>query len=232
MPESTQQLLKSFHILWTSDIDDEIWKRVSALGDSDDPVANDQSQWMHVGPTLSSHQPAWVHSLVANRDENAKPPSIFWGFTARRRPEGEPPKEVREADARAGGTLGLSTLLSEVIASSTKRPIGIMTADLTFPEGDWACLALAGLPKGDMGPIGEFGENIRTEQIGYRFDNGVLGLSEISITYFHDAAEYRVKTRARAPVELSESLEAPLAHQLSELLSTRLFSRREERSNG
>ncbi len=102
-----------------------------------------------------------------------------------------------------------------------------LTIHLDLPSSGWTCRALSEEARALDALVAPLGERALREQIGYRFEEGLSGLREVSVVYGHREETYHVNLRAKiawmpqARGWLSED------RSLSNLIVGTMFSSRE-----
>lgn len=180
---------------WETPFSDAIWARATALvaaGAVETPSAQDDVSVIELGPGLPTSDEARVTfvSLVHVHDSA----TLRWHLQLIRAPEGAPPSEVVEADAAFGGLEGLKALvtdsLPEAQASTTLR------ATATLSATRWRCPIIGEALAEFEGPVRRLGAGPLREQVGYRFQDGPYGLSEVVVVYDHVRSRYHLTVLA------------------------------------
>ncbi|WP_157653441.1 hypothetical protein [Burkholderia ubonensis] len=138
-------------------------------------------------------------------------------------PDHEPPESVLDANSRAGGADGLITSIAKSGGGSPQ--VATLSCQAIVDANSFACPSLDGLKS-------KVFENIKTlgtplpENIGLKFENGVLGLEKLSIT--RDDNAYTLNFETKVVLTLDNSLHLTAHDQLQDLLLDTLFVKRDE----
>lgn len=205
---------------WNTPIRPELWDRIGALGSARDREGDDGS--CAVGPVLPAGSESRVASLTVRQVEETH---LHWILLLHPPPEGDPPEEIVAESARVGGHQGLHALIQEGMGAAPANASLVVHLDL--PGSAWTCRALRAEAPALEALVAPLGERALREQIGYRFEEGLSGLREVSVVYGHREEIYHVNLRAQiawmpqARGWLSED------HSLSNLIVGTMFSSRE-----
>jgi len=110
------------------------------------------------------------------------------------------------------------------LLDSESVPVGQYNVSFSVDEkAGWTC---SWVPRDTVDPtVAEFGRAAKVEEVGYRFTDGVMGITEISIVYKHQAKRWDASAIARGPIKIEDGLNLPFTTELVEFLCARVFSR-------
>lgn len=212
MPKQAAISSGRVQLTWSTPFDAAHWERLvaaSVLGEyrlPDDTA--DSHLFVEVGPVLSENPADRIAFLAVgwNRSQD----TLFSTLGLDPRPAGEPPQHVREASQRAGGIDGMSALLGAAATIACT-----MSMRLELPGHRWRCPALTACAPDLDAPFSRLASAAKREQMGYRFAEGIGGLSEVSVVYDHVAEIFVVQLLAKIAVSTAPGAwltpEAPLA---------------------
>ncbi len=197
--------LNDVFVSWSSDVSEPVWTRALALGDLDKDVS---AESIFIGPALSNKNLETLAYLNIVKEGEEGKKELRWGIMVYERPKSSPPPDIVEASKRCDGLEGLAAFLNEFLPHLTPTPIGSYVGHLMLREKDW-----------------QIGAKAIVEDVGYRFEEGVSGISEVGITFDHEDGEFRVHMRCRAPIELGVNFSLPQFSKAGQLIVDHLFDR-------
>lgn len=169
------------------------------------------------GPVIGTHD-SRIAFLSVTRYED----SLRLSFKVGPRPSAEPPAEfIRIADT-LGGQDGLVALARSVFGRHL--PVVPCSIELRAPRSQYKSLLLpAKLSQRELDLLGDLGETARREAVGFRFESGALGLTEVMLYYLHEEDEYLVSISANLAFKPGEKRWLPFADDVAEFVAQRLF---------
>lgn len=213
---------------WSVPWNTKLWANIEVVGRS--LVTDKGLKTFSVGPILDDLPRSLNVFVFYCTVENSKPRGrIFCHFEIRQKPSGKTPKWVMEQNQALGGKDGLNKLLASALKQETilaKFEIGA-----TIPrKGGWKCRLLHKNIPADEEIIDRLGKAGEREQVGYRFEKGVLGMDELTILYDHIDDNYRLDVEATAPLRITPELTFPIVDQLIEFIVPTCFVKQRGKS--
>jgi|SRR6266446_4648236 len=214
--------LNDVFVSWSSDVSEPVWTRALALGDLDKDVS---AESIFIGPALSNKNLETLAYLNIVKEGEEGKKELRWGIMVYERPKSSPPPDIVEASKRCDGLEGLAAFLNEFLPHLTPTPIGSYVGHLMLREKDWKCKLVPRALGPEDGAAAQIGAKAIVEDVGYRFEEGVSGISEVGITFDHEDGEFRVHMRCRAPIELGVNFSLPQFSKAGQLIVDHLFDR-------
>src|SRR6266446_7780536 len=214
--------LNDVFVSWSSDVSEPAWTKALALGELDKDISEKS---ISIGPALSDKNPEILAYLTIVKEVEDGKEDFWWGIIVNRRPKSSPPPEIVEVSKKCGGLEGLAAFLNEFLPHLTPTPIGSYVGHLVLQEKDWKCKLIPRVPGPEDSAAAHIGSKAIVEEVGYRFEGGVSGISEVSITFDHEDSEFRVHMRCRAPIELGVNFSLPQFSKAGQLIVDHLFDR-------
>lgn len=212
-------------VFWSIPWNSKFWARVEALGR---PVKNADKnlQTVGLGPILNDlPKSSEIFIFYCTADKEAKTTErIICHLAVRSKPSGKAPKWVTEQNEALGGKKGLAELLSK--ATPKRATIAKFEIELEVDgSAGWKSQLLHKNLVADESVLQSLGKEAYREEIGYRFENGVLGMEELSIFYDHEDQQYLVAIQASAPLKFDTEINVPFVDQLSEFVVSACFAK-------
>lgn len=208
----------SYNLRWEVPFSEDLFNEWTNKGELN--VDEDGDSHLLLGPALPKNDGECVAQL--DLFHRVGEGSIRIIFTSFEKPDVPPPEEVVKKDAQIGGKVGLSSILDRL--KQTKDIVGRYNIGLTFEESNgWSCKVLP-VEVFDDPILKDLATTILTEQIGYRFVDGISGLQELSFIYFHNPKKFSVRAFVKGPVTISETLQSHVVTDLTELIKARFFA--------
>lgn len=203
---------------------------------SPDESKQEASRLLVFGPALPegeddriAHLMVHVHEsekdeVETGAEEEAELSILHWVLVLVPKPSGEPPDDIKAEHERIGGRPGLIKMLEEIAPSPRIRTARFRVLCFLSHE-DWKCRVL---PEGPVrGARHEaalrLGGPAYMEQVGYRYENGVHGISEVAIVYRHNEKEYAMTIRGNGLLRLEAERWLPYADELLNITTNTFF---------
>lgn len=233
---SRQEVMASF----TTPYSEELWQSLARRSSQPDPDESKQgaSKLLVFGPALPegeddriAHLMVHVHEdeddeVEADAEEMTKRPMLHWILVLVPKPSGEPPEAIKAENAKIGGRQGLIKMLEEIVPSPWTRAARFRI-QCVLSRLDWICRVLPPGPvqgtRHDMAL--RLGTPAYMEQIGYRYENGANGLSEVAIIYQHEENDYAVTIRGNGLLRLEAESWLPYADELVNMITDAFFTK-------
>jgi hypothetical protein len=215
--------LRTITASWSTPFAGEIWTQLESCKRS----TSKNGDAIVLGLVLPDDQEPRLAELTVHRDAEQE---IHWSLSVLKAPEVPPPKAVVAQSEKLGGRCGLENLMKAGLPAGTPA-VGLFRVRVMLPEARFACptLPTAALEEYGHGAALTLGQEVRLEQVGYRFQGGgALGLEEVALVYLHRSREYAVIVTARGPLKLGSPTWLPFATDAAELAVSAFFSPREE----
>lgn len=218
--------IHSVSAFWDTPYSEEIWKRLEAV--KSDSVAIDDSSKALATLALAVGLPDATEPRVARAivhrhlDDEEESERIHWTLAISQAPSSEPPSDILAEGERVGGRVGLANLVAGCILEDVP-PVGAFIIRLRIKQTQYKCKVLPAAPQRGDPSVG-LGRPTIQEQIGYRFENGVSGLEELSIVYVHLDDLFSVTIRARGLLNLKAATWLPYANDVAELVCGTFFT--------
>lgn len=172
------------------------------------------------GPVLGDLHDSRIATLSIRRLETGD--EMVVALDVRPPPVTEAPRRVVEFTQHLGGRAGLTPLVLDLFGR--QMPAVTYSITLRVPRASHRCDWIPStLSAKETTALGDLGERVHREAVGYRFDAGTSGLNELMLLYLHDEQEYLVDVTATSAFKLGESRWLPLADDIAELVTQRFF---------
>jgi hypothetical protein len=139
-----------------------------------------------------------------------------------RAPPSPPPEDLVAESAKIGGRIGLAKFIAGFIQDAA--PVGSFFVTMRVNQTAHKCKVLPATPHRND-PAMDLGRPAIQEQIGYRFENGVNGLEEITIVYDHKNDLFSVTILARGHLNLEVDTWLPYAEGVEKLVLDAFFTK-------
>lgn len=231
---SCQEVRASF----TTPYSEELWQSLERRNPrpSSDESKQGASKLLVFGPALPegeddriAHLMVHVHEdeddeVEADTEEMAKRPTLHWMLVLVPKPSGEPPEAIKAENAKIGGRQGLIKMLEEIIPSPWTRAARFRVL-CSLSQEHWTCRVL---PTGSIQGVRHeaalrLGAQAYMEQVGYRYENGANGISEVAIVYRHEEKDYVVTIRGNGLLRLEADHWLPYADELLNMMTSAFF---------
>jgi len=226
MPPAPMLPFEDASISWESPLDLDIWSRAATWfeeareGGGADITTRPAA--FHSGPIVGGPAYSPMIYIACHSDPDAK---LFrWNLQVTPRPEEEPPEEVLRRSDSVGGIRGIAIFVNDVIG---KLPVVAAEYELTViaksnggPLSDF-------LPRpvsGEEWPGAKIGKSAVLEEIGYRYKDGVMGITEISAYYLNDDEGYMINISANAVLRIGENFQLPVADDIITFVKGQFFN--------
>lgn len=213
--------LRELAASWQTPFRESTWISLKSRGE---PREVNNGELVVVGPTLADDIDPRIAVLVAYHEngrggEGSDSPvgHIDWSLSVRPPPDDSPPEDIIRTNEIIGGRTGLQSLL----ASEGARVCSLHFV-VDVDESRYRCRVIPQDVSLDSSM--SLGHTVRLEQVGYRFGNGVNGLDEVVIVYFHVERKFRVTARARGLLRIENPTWLPLASEIETLVVNAFFS--------
>ncbi len=193
-------------------------------------VLQDPSK-IFVGPVLAEDEDPRVAYVRVSRGASALTAPLQWSLRVLADPRSPSSEVLRSIDSFLQGRRGLNSLLTRLLGVDAV-PIGTYKLWFTLGASQWHCRLLPRPVR--QQPVDalllEVCQDASIEHLGYRLTNGANGLEELVLTYLHEEESFRVDAAARGMLRLTPEVWLPFANELTDLIVSRFFMRREEPS--
>lgn len=172
------------------------------------------------GPILGGEDDSRIATLSIRRLESDQEMAVL--LEVQPSPTSEAPQRVVDYTKQIGGRAGLTPLVLDLFGRH--MPAVTYSIGIRVPRASHRCDWIpSNLSAKETAALGDLGERVHREAVGYRFDAGTSGLNELMLLYLHDEQEYLVDVTATSAFKLGESRWLPLADDIAELVTQRLF---------
>jgi len=222
-----KKLLVELDVIWSIAWDPRKWERMKTLGRSLKTAPGHET--LAIGPILDDLPRSSRTFTFFCSSEKKSPERITCHFNEGGKPSGKAPKWVTEQNKRLGGKAGLFPEISGFKTPSAQIANVEIAASLSGKDG-WLCRILHQDSSNDDEVVRNLGKECKTEQIGYRFEGGMLGMEEMSIFFDHTNNVYYLNIQATAPLQISPNLSFPIVDQILDFVVNTCFSKKKVRA--
>lgn len=211
---------RQFQVSWRTPHDEGRWSALFARAGSQGlQLAQDATRAgiLIFGPALVDSHGGMVLELTVRKRTEASEWS--WDLEMWSRPQGEPPQAIIDATKKLGGTEGASALIAEFASTPTAAARHSVHFHLPVLAADCPLLPRGLQPEDSALEAAALKATIN--KIGYRFEGGTDGLSELTIE--HDDDEYIVDALGVAQLKIDATFAFPFFDQLVEIVSRTAF---------
>ena len=180
-----------------------------------------------IGPVLPDEGNDLICSL-ALREHAEEKPHLFWMLSLFKKPTTPPPSDISEGTLRLGGQTTIRDLIVRFLKPES-MPIATYQAAWRINGKKWLCRIIP--QTGITGPLTDsvmpLAKEVTIEQIGYRLQDGIAGVMEIGLTYYHANEEYSLDILGRSVLRFERTLWIPHVSEMAEAVFGRIFVSRE-----
>lgn len=219
-------------IVWLTAFDKDSWNRITQLAASYSPNIAGESRdelprdFIDVGTALPpGKKGGHIAELVCTEAGERGGQRIIWGLTLRPRPTSPPPKRILEEHAKLGGKSGLLKLITSCLGDEALPAANYKLGFTISAAAGWSCkIVPKDVPQANL-ELAVIGRSAKMQHVGYSFENGILGINELSIFYVPQNRQWNVRVEARAPLKIDSNIELPFYHDVTEFVLAQLFTR-------
>lgn len=222
--------IRSCSVFWDTPHNEQVWRKVlgfakgTSNAEKHQGPGADSHTFVNLGTALWRSGEKTIANAYCAHAEQVRNDPLHWGLHIRQRPSSPPPPHIKDEDKRLGGKEGLGAFLTS--AYGDDAPVGHYNVSFSvLQRAGWKCSLVPRDLKTVDPNIADFGRSAKLEEIGYRFADGVMGISEISVIYKHQPQRWDLQLMARGPVRIGAMLQLPFAQELVDFVCARIFSR-------
>ena len=218
-------LLQTINASWETGYSEAVWQRIEQRS------VRAAAGFRYLGPAVpDSEEPRLAQVAVRAYSEGGGEPALLqWSLVVRGAPSGAPPEDIVERDKTLGGRRGLMQLLADSFSRPTPQ-VGFFRIKLRLDASRYSCplLPMELRPGGPHDPALALASKATMEQVGYRFEDGVSGIREVTIIYLHEENVLSVTILAKGHLKLCSTTWLPYADEIAELVSSAFFQVKED----
>jgi hypothetical protein len=202
-----------------------LYQESANLREGEDAASQQEDEAVVLGPVLGEPQDGRIGLLRIERRKHPEGLRLHWILQILPRPSGEPPEEVQKLHAHFKGRYGLVEIMLQSTATGGP-PVAQHHIRFGLQADQWDCKVLPRAVRESPAdsPVLEICREAAIEHVGYRLQDGISGIEEVSITYLHEKETYQVTTLARAVLKLERQNWLPFADDIQALIMGRFFA--------
>lgn len=223
--------VRSSDVFWDTPFRLDLWKQIVDVTRGTKNIERHlrpkghEHFWVRLGTALPGSNDKFIADAFCVREEKSDKEPLHWGLNIRTKPTSRPPAKIVAEDKRIGGKIGLAKFLSSTL-SADSLPVGQYIIRFSVEEkAGWKCKLVPQDLKPVSPALAEIGRIVKLEEIGYRFTDGVLGISELAVIYMHRPKRWDISVQARGPMRIENNLRLPFCEEVLEFILARLFDR-------
>ncbi len=218
---STSKLTGSVDVVWWAACRKALWSELTKAGRS--IKTQEGYKTVAIGPILTGSaktaQAITLYCTIKLEDDIRK---ILCHLELKPKPIGRTPKWVSDHSEAIGGIDGLHQWVRKFVPEVPPIADYEIEIELPIKEG-WNCRLLHMDESADSELVRRLGKKSNREYIGYRFENGILGMEEMSIFFDHIEKKYSLNLEAGGPLQLQEDMSLPFVDQIRDYVVSTCF---------